>query len=190
MKKIFSLLLMATGMFTACQKEISDSIGGNDTGNDSTANMLIGDWNFLSMQAETQGITELFYLGISEKAVALFDYTTENNKGTISFTDSTMISNGISYTVSGTIKTYAYENGVLTDSLQTTYDTTYSVANEAKKYILVNADSVYFPQGGFSIASDTLISPASGARLGFSGNNLTLLQSSFRQTTQMVSAIE
>ena len=188
MKKFPSLLIAATvfvaTVFIACRKDIDDPISRPDDPVDSTNNSIKGTWNFISMNAQTRGITEVNFGGESQKSVSALDYITSNNAGTMAINDSVMSIAGITYTLSGNVKKYKYKNGSLIDSVSTPFNFTLPLANSSSKYKLINADSIYFPEGGFiSIARATTPISPSGGRINISNNALILSQSFHKITT-------
>jgi hypothetical protein len=186
MRTLF-LLLAATICFASCQKEIDDTIGGSDNNNGGGNNnsSIIGTWDFVGLNAQTRTTSEFDFMGFNSKALAVFNYASTNNTGTISFTDNTMSSNGMAYTVSGDIITYEYEDGVLTDSTTTPTDMDFSVTNSTVRYMRINSDSLYFPDGGLSIETAGGSSPSepSGLKLHFNGDTLKLTQVIFKDST-------
>jgi len=179
--------------FASCQKEISDYVsgdnsGGNTNGGDSSNN-IIGDWNFVSAQTQTQSTSELNVLGKDDKTVSFTNYTTENNAGTISINDSTFKASSLTYTISSTIKTYTYQNGVLFDSMNIPFNYSLPPTNSISKYKLVGADSIYFPQGLFSIGDTTMQAQPAGAKYTLSGTLLTFTQPVNIDSTEVVSGV-
>jgi len=193
MRTLF-LLLAAVLCFTSCQKEIDDTIGGSNNNNGGGGNnnsSIIGTWDFVGLNAQTHTTNEFDFMGFNSKAVAVFNYASTNNTGTVSFTDNTMSSNGMAYTVSGDITTYGYEDGVLTDSVTTPTDMDFSVTNSTVPYVRVNSDSLYFPEGGFSIETADGSSPSepTGLQLHFNGDTLKLTQIIFKDSTSTENGI-
>ncbi|HEY1869663.1 MAG TPA: hypothetical protein VGG71_01325, partial [Chitinophagaceae bacterium] len=138
MKKGFFLLSLIVLMFASCQKEIDDSVddnngngssGGWNTGSGNTGASIIGTWNFTVLNAQTQSTAEVDLSGTDEKTVSLSNYTTTNNAGTFVIDDSVMHVNGLTYTVSSTVKAYTYENGVLVDSADSPVNVTLPSTN-------------------------------------------------------------
>jgi hypothetical protein len=185
LKKFLLPMVLFCFAITACQKEIShlDEDGGG-TGNDSSSNTLIGNWNLISVDAKTQSTTEIDFLGVHSKELALFDYVTQNNTGTISFSDTELTATGLSYTISGIIQSYYYEDDVLIDSFQTPQNFTIPATNSTASYQRIGADSIYFPGGSFVNIGDTLLTSApTGGRLSFNGDALTIIQTFLQDTT-------
>ncbi len=195
MKKFF-LFLLAAIAFTACQKEINDSIdsgsnGGGNNGNGNSSNAITGTWNFLSMNLQTQTTQEYALSGIDEKTITPVTLTTINNAGKLIITDSVFTSSGVTYTESASLKGYTYENGALIDSTEGPFSYTVPATNSSAVYKLIGSDSIYFPHGGLvSVAgSSSIQSTPSGGKYSLNGNKLILTQSIYQDTTTVISGI-
>jgi len=197
MKKICCLLFVASLAFTSCQKEIDyldDEPGSDNTNNDgdSSATSIVGTYNFLSVAAQTQSDAMLDILGGESKTSSLFDFVSTNNTGTVVFTDDEMTVTGLSYTATGNLKAYTYQNNVLIDSTEEqpfSYDVTAS--NSSGKYKLAGADSIYFPDGGFiSIAGASSVPvSSSGGKISFKGDTLRITTPIYSDTTLSISGL-
>lgn len=135
----------------------------------STPQGLNGNWNFLSMSAQTQ-LTSSEPGGVT--AVASTNYITRNNTGTITFAGDSMVIAGMGYSVdtSSTI-IFSYNN--------TPYDTasqavSFSVppTSASSHYQLVNKDSLYFPSGGLLTTFDSSATKGQGSRFTITGDSL------------------
>jgi hypothetical protein len=199
MKKTISLLLIfaATCLLFSCQKELDEITtitpppdnGGNEGGD--TANSIIGNWNFVSITAETESTSEVNFPNIQQNTTAFLNYTTTNNAGIVVINDSEMNINGLAYTVSSTIKTYTYKNGVLSDSLETPFNITYPPTESSCIYKLIGTDSIFFPKNGFTnIAASKLKTTPPAAKINFRGDTLTFNQTIYKDTIQTASGID
>ena len=195
MRKFF-LLIIAAVCLVSCQKEISDYINddnsnGGNNGEDSTAvNPLKGLWNFTSISANTQNSSELNYLGEDDKTISFTNYTSENNSGTLVVDDSIFSMNDHTYSISTTLKTYSYQNGVLLDSMDVPFNYYMPATNSTAKYKLIGNDSVYFPEGGFlSTASDSSAFKPYGLKFKIAGTVLTFTQNISLDTVVTASGV-
>ena len=84
---LFAVATISIFLFS-CQKE-----GSN---NELPQNDLKGAWNLLYIDVEGESSTEITSEDLgSLKAVAVMDYITTNNKGTLTFNDSKVVSNNL-----------------------------------------------------------------------------------------------
>jgi hypothetical protein len=181
MKKKYCLVVFI--LLAACQKGIEPFDG--ETGPPGTA-ALNGTWNFVSLTATTQVIQEYIEDNINYSTTTSSDYTTINNGGTITFTDSDFTSQNISYSIDTEFVGYSYENGVLTDSIHLPFQITIDSSNSTGKYKLIGNDSIAFPEGGFISVdgSEPAQAPPSGGKYNISGNILTITQKLYSDTIQ------
>ncbi|HYJ63648.1 MAG TPA: hypothetical protein VEV62_07885 [Parafilimonas sp.] len=179
-------LIAAIILFTACQKGIEPF---NDTGTQ-TGNDIKGTWNFVSLTANTQFISEYTDSGIDYKTIANSNYVSTNNTGKIIFADSAFNSTDIGYYVSSNLAGYEYQNNVLVDSTQLPFSITVDSSNSSGTYKLIGSDSIYFPSGTFiSVSDSTSQSQPSGGKISISGNRLTITQLLNKDTTQLITGI-
>ena len=120
MKKILPILITTAAIaFYSCQKELQDGTINPppvDVDNSNLVDSMQGNWNFIEINAETESSSEFSLEGSTRKTLAFMDYNTQNNHGTISIDDSVIHAIGLTYSISSTIKTYTYIDGVLNDS--------------------------------------------------------------------------
>jgi hypothetical protein len=179
-------LIAAIILFTACQKGIEPF---DDTGTQ-TGNDIKGTWNFVSLTANTQFISEYTDSGIDYKTIANSNYVSTNNTGKIIFADSAFNSTDIGYYVSSNLAGYEYQNNVLVDSTQLPFSITVDSSNSSGTYKLIGSDSIYFPSGTFiSVSDSTSQSQPSGGKISISGNRLTITQLLNKDTTQLITGI-
>ena len=179
-------LIAAIILFTACQKGIEPF---DDTGTQ-TGNDIKGTWNFISLTANTQFISEYTDSGIDYKTIANSNYVSTNNTGKIIFADSAFNSTDIGYYVSSNLAGYEYQNNVLVDSTQLPFSITVDSSNSSGTYKLIGSDSIYFPSGTFiSVSDSTSQSQPSGGKISISGNRLTITQLLNKDTTQLITGI-
>jgi len=183
MKKKYCLVLII--LFTACQKGIEPF---NDNTGSSGTSPVSGTWNFISLTGNTQAIQEFTDDSIDYSTTTNSAYTSTNNTGTITFSDSDFTSNNIGYLVSSEFTSYNYENGVLIDTVHLPFSITIDSSNAAGTYKLIGSDSIYFPAGGFVSYNGNEPAQAvpSGGKFSISGNILTITQMISRDTTQVI----
>lgn len=186
MKKKYCIVA-AIILFTACQKGIEpfDDSGTSQTGNDIT-----GTWNFISLTGITQTTSEYSDSGIDYKTITNSNYVSTDSTGSITFGDSTFNSANISYNVSSILYGYDYQNNVLVDSTQMPFNITIDSSNSSGTFRLIGSDSIYFPSGSFiSVSGSTTQSQPSGGKININGNNLTITQQLYKDTTQQITGI-
>lgn len=172
-------------LFVACQKEIEPF---DDSGPPQPGNSILGTWNLISLTGITQSTAEINDADINYKTITYSNYTTTNNKGTITFIDSTLTSANIGYFVSSTLVGYNYENGVLIDSTKRPFSISIDSSSSSAKYKLIGSDSIYFPEGGFVSTSGAspAQSPPAGGKYSIIGNILTITQLVNTDTTEEI----
>lgn len=147
-------------------------------------NRLIGSWDFISIDAQTQSSQEYQLGELKQRSKAQLNYITENNSGKITFSDSVITIQNLTYTISSEIKTYNYKNDVLTDSNTVPYNITFFEPYSACKYKRISSDSIYFPKGGFTnIAASTLRTDPLAAQLIWDEYTLKLKEYIYKDTT-------
>lgn len=198
MKRILPILIAITAIaFCSCQKELQERTTNPpiDPPTDPPVNVdssnlidsMKGDWNFIEINAETESSSEFSLAGSNRKTLASMDYITKNNHGTVIINDSVIHTIGIAYTVSSTIKTYTYIDGVLNDSNENRVNMVFPETESIAPYKVVGPDSIFFAKGGFTdiAASRFKIKPAA-AKVILQGNTLSFKQNIFKDTTQNI----
>jgi hypothetical protein len=191
MKKIM-LLLCAGICIVSCQKEIADytNDGGDNNGGDNndTSNVLIGTWTFDSLSSQQHNTADVSDNGIDNLTVSDINYTSLGNFGTLTINDSLFKLTGITYSASTTLTSKVYESGNLLDSFTYSYDYYLPPANSTSKYQLIGADSVYFPEGGFSTDTSSAPQPF-GMTFKLNGNALIFTQPINFDTTLVTNGV-
>ena len=118
-----------------------------------------------------------------EKTVTTSHYTTLNNQGTLVFDKSNLTYTGLTYSIDTEAKYYLYQDNDLLDSSSAPFAATLPPSSGRGTYILVGADSIYFPNGSATIGTGSAESIASGGRYSFNGNLLTITQHVSRDST-------
>ncbi len=169
-------MAVAAIVFASCQKEISvDSTSGSggSGGGGSTSGSIIGTWKFVNAVNDATATVIMDDGTDIIKTVSLTKYTTENNKGTITFTADKMIYKDLSYSIASTTKGYFYVNADLIDSIEAPFNFSLPTYSAEVPYTKVGADSLYFPGGSMSIPSGgTAQSQPQGMKYRFEGNKL------------------
>lgn len=164
----FPVLIFVLIGFVSCQKEVSvDTTGGGG------ATSIVGAWKFVNMNVTSEAVVEESDGLLVAKAINLSEYVTKNNAGTITFTDTKMASTDLAYTISDTILTKLYLNGLLVNELATPFDFNVPPTSGENAYTRIGTDSLYFPNGGLNIGGTNPNEPA-GAKFRFEGNKLIL----------------
>jgi hypothetical protein len=154
-------------------------------------NALAGNWTFVSMKVQTKSTVQETIAGSVESAVTTTNYTTIKNAGTITFSTDSLFAVGLTYTVADSVRAYEYENGQFQDSLILPYNLTLPPMNSSSKYQLIGTDSLYFPGGGGFSPSlpGGQATVASGGRIAFNGNSMTLTTKINQTTTQNMGGV-
>lgn len=170
---------------TSCGKEQSiDTSTGSTGGTGGTGSAsVLGTWNFAGLSANTKSDASETDGTDVVRALTTADYTTTNNKGTVTFATNTFTGTGIGYDLSTTASVKFYTNGVLEDSLDMPFAYTFPPSNSSGSYKLVGTDSLYFTGGFITIGLDSMESKPIGYKYTIAGNKLTLT-SKFTNTFQ------
>lgn len=149
-----------------------------------TFNRLLGTWDFISIDAQTQSSQDYKLGEFNQRSEARLNYVTENNAGKITFGDSVITAQNLAYTISSEIKTYNYKNGALTDSNTVPYNITFFEPYSSCKYKVISSDSISFPKGGFTnIAASTLRTDPLAAQLIWDEYTVKLKEHIYKDTT-------
>ncbi len=106
------LSILTVLFFVSCQKEISDVQAPANQNN------LLGNYKFISMEANTRATQELTLGGDVEKTITVSHYITNDNTGTVTFDATSFISKDLAYSIDAVAKGYIYTNGTLVDSVE------------------------------------------------------------------------
>lgn len=173
MKKLLVPGLLSTIiLLAACKKDNSNTAAG-----------IEGTYKLKNISSKTYS-TAIGSFG--DKVITTSDYTTTNNAGTITFSNSTLTASGLTYTVNADATYYLYNGADLLDSSSYPFTFTLPASNSSGQYKLIGSDSIYFPQGGVTTIVDgsgTYQAGASGGRYSLSGNLLTITQKYARDST-------
>jgi hypothetical protein len=178
LKTNLALLSLVTLLFVSCQKELSiDTINGpvGGPGGGGGSNSLIGNWKFLELLANTESSVEATDGTDTEKAVTVSSYKSINNKGTIAFDATKVVSTGVGYDISDTAFVHLYLNGVLLDSTDFPFNYTAPPSSGQSNYKVIGTDSIYFENGFLSLPNaDPQATQGAGGKFKIEGNILTL----------------
>ncbi len=163
------LILPAAGLLLfsaiACKK---DSSGGGKTG-------LDGNYAFTSTSVKgTATVVVDDPGGDVKKSVTVSDYTSSENKGTVTISAGTMTSKNVSYKVASQFDYIYYVNDVKDDNASGSQELDFEIPafSSAATFKTVGADSLVFT-GGASTFGAT--GASGGGRYSISGNALTMV---------------
>jgi hypothetical protein len=180
--RILVSITLATIILFSCHTETYYP----ETRRDTPSNPIVGTWNFISMDAKTQSVENFNAAGFNQKSMAELNFVTENNGGKMIISDSVIASIGLTYTISSNITTYNYRNGILIDSSEKPYNTSFYEPQSSCTYKMIGSDSISFPKGGFTnISSSTLGTAPSAAKISFKDDTLTFKQYIYNDTTEI-----
>lgn len=127
-----------------------------------TSNPLIGNWNFLYIKANASSTGSA--AGLTYVTTASF--TTVNNAGKATFTNTSMELTGVTYSINTTATTAVYQGTTLVTTQSQPFTQAIPATSDTAAYRVIGTDSIYFPNGSpvpgatnggrFAIHSDTL----------------------------------
>jgi hypothetical protein len=169
-KTTLSLLSILTLFLFSCQKESSNN-------EQKSENELTGTWNLLHLDMEGENSIEVSSddLG-SIKNIVFMDYLTTNNKGSITFEESKLASNNLSYDVTGTFSVKQYMDNLLVNSYDSAINIAMPPSSSTTDYVRISADSIYCPNGAFINVegADGLESKPAGIKYKVDGDRLIM----------------
>ena len=180
-----SIIFAAT--FTACQKESSFELGsgngngngngggtGSGSGSGGSGSDIIGNYTFIELEAKTKSTSVANQMGAVTKGVSFCEYTTFDNKGTVTITNDKFIIKGMEYSIETTQKADMYINDTYITSYTTDVSYTMPPTSSESSYKRINADSLYFSAGITTTSNGTTSLPSgpTGARVRLSNDTL------------------
>lgn len=178
-------------LFASCQKEVDfqdlNGTGGNPGGNPGgggaggggNAGSILGDYNFIGVSSKQENSVTVTQAGMTIKAVALTEYTSENNVGTLKITGDKFFFTGIGHTVNGTANVLTYIDGALFGLETEPYSQVTDPADQTYDYVRNNSDSLTFTNGFAMLpdASGNGMVPTGpiGMKISMSNDTLTLV---------------
>jgi hypothetical protein len=173
---VFILCLSCGLIVISCKKSNSPS---------TPTNAVTGTYTYVNMNVQSQ---ETQSEGNGIMAVAMANYITKNNTGTVQFTADSMVANGVGYSVDTSVITNFYLSGTLYAADTTAFTATMPATSTTQAYKLVSNDSLYFPNGGLIPTGLTSAGGGQGARFVVSGDTLKLYTSASDTTSGVVQA--
>ena len=171
---VFILCLSCGLIVISCKKSNSSA---------TPSNAVTGTYTFVNMNVQSQE-TQTEANGIT--AVALANYITKNNTGTIQFTADSMAANGVGYSVDTSVITNFYLSGTLYAADTTAFTATVPATSTTQAYKLVSSDSLFFANGGFIPTGLTSSGAGQGARFLVTGDTLKLYTSASDTTSGVI----
>ena len=169
------IICLSCGLIiVSCKKSNSSS---------SSSNAVTGTYTFVNMNVQSKE-TQTEAGGIV--AVAVANYITQNNTGTIQFTTDSMAASGVGYSVDTSVVTGFYLGGTLYAADTTAFTATVPATSTTQAYKLVGTDSLYFPNGGLIPTGLTSSGIGQGARFVATGDTLKLYTSASDTTSGVV----
>ena len=176
MQKFTLSIFLSFSLFylVSCQKDSGD--------NNPPSKNIQGNYQFVSLTASTTSTVIITNGATVDKTVTKSNYTTKNNVGTLTITDSKMISAGLAYSIDTIAYSDMYEDGVLVDSFEFPFQFDAPTSSATTDYVWVTSDSIYCPNGTMFTDGVTSNSGPSGARVLLQGDKLYITASK-EQTT-------
>jgi hypothetical protein len=131
----------------------------------STSNPLVGNWNFLFIKANASSSGPA---GPGSTYVVTANFTTVNNSGKATFTNSSMELANVTYAINTTATTSLYQGSTLISTQSTPYSQTIPPTSDTAAYQIIGTDSIYFPNGS------PVPGAANGGRFAITGDTLNI----------------
>ncbi|MGZ8557782.1 MAG: hypothetical protein ACXWWC_05600 [Chitinophagaceae bacterium] len=133
-------------------------------------------------------------LGQQEKLIYSYGYNSKNNVGTVVIDASKFKQAGIGYTVDTTVKTDFYENGILTDSYESSFQSNMPPYSGTFPYNAIGTDSIFFASGFISLQSpDSTSMPiattAAGYKISWLSDTLVMKMQQSNSSIQNVNGV-
>lgn len=166
MQNKFSLLLIAAvTLLFSCKKD----------DNSPTSTPISGNYAFVNIAANTNAIITFTQGGDAYKNISISDYTSHNNKGTVTIDGSHMNSSNLSYDVDTTVSSTTYVNGVSQGTYRLGLNFSAPASNSTSGYKLLGTDSIAFFGNVVTMpGSGPSVGQASGGRYKWSGDTLII----------------
>ncbi|RBL91842.1 hypothetical protein [Chitinophaga flava] len=151
------------------------------------SNKLVGVWKNAGVRVIGQSIAEMNLSGDAMRSVTEINYTSFNNKGTVTFDETTTTSSNISYSIDTKLKIRSYTNGILDANEELPWKIDMPASNGKGQYKLIGTDSMYTDNGVSSmVGSDgkPLTSVPATFKISWSGDTLILVAHSIIDKTQ------
>jgi hypothetical protein len=178
LKRFAALSILALSIFS-CQKEVSfeDLNLPTDPGNPGSTVEIIGEWDFISLEADTRATIAANESGHVAKSVTTSHYLTENNSGTASITSSEIQFHDVAYDINTTVSLQSFLDGVLVSDDNFPWLYSSPGTNSTSPYVRNSADSITLQAGSFEFVNDpanpTPTVPT-GLKLSYSGDTLLM----------------
>ncbi|MBS1667867.1 MAG: hypothetical protein JST58_10870 [Bacteroidetes bacterium] len=167
-KGLLPFLIAGIVIFISCQKNSIKSQNAS----------LTGTWALVSLNAETQVISQYTNLGIVLTDITSAEYTSSDNTGLVNFSNGTATITNIGYTVSTDVFYENYQNKVLVDTFYAAFSKVFNPTNSSNPFKVITVDSISFNGGGILSPANLpeAVSQAmvSGFKFNINGNILTL----------------
>ena len=136
---------------TACQKEVDfQDQNGNPNNNPGPGNTgsINGDYDFVGVAGKDTTTVISNDSGMELKAVAISDYSTESNSGTLKITDNQLIITNLSYRMKDTVQLLGYLDGMLMAGQSQPVDQTIPPTSNTADYVRSHPDSITVSNSG------------------------------------------
>lgn len=128
------LLVLAA---SSCQKQITDDLPP------AASTQLTGTWKYLNTHVSGESTIEIDDAFGVTSSVTSTDYTTINNKGTLTIDDTKMTTDGVAYDVSTIATAVTYQDGAIVDSFQFPINFSLPPSSAVSAYKRIGTDSIY-----------------------------------------------
>lgn len=148
LNRFLATALILTGLFafSSCQKEVN--LPKEKPENLDAA--LVGNWKFIESHITSQVIDEVSSGGFGKiKSVSNADYSTINNKGSLTIEETKILSKQIGYDVATVVKADFYQDDVFVESGEAPFNVSIAPSSSVTNYKRIGTDSLYFENGSF-----------------------------------------
>jgi hypothetical protein len=175
--------MRASYVLTICLSFVIIVVSCKKSNSSGPSNAISGTYTFVNMFVLS---TETQDEGSGVTAVALANYITKSNTGTVQFSVDSMVAIGVGYSVDTSVFTNFYLNNILYATDTTSFTATVPATSSTQGYTLVGTDSLYFPNGGLIPAGLTSAGTGSGARFIKTGDTLKLYTAASDTTSGII----
>ena len=181
------LPVIAIAVFlVSCQKELhfNDPVNAGGNGGGNNTNNIVGDYDFVGMNAHTVSIVTVSQSGQNLKTVTTSDYNTLNNSGTVKITANQVISTNNAYSIDTIMNSKTYINGLLLDDSDFPFVISSPPTSSTSSYVRNSSDSITMTGPiGFPDPSGNIATGSVGSKLSWHGDTLYMkVSTAFTQT--------
>lgn len=169
--------LAVLSLLASCQKELGFVEDAENNGNNNPGSNIdiIGTWRFVGIQGVNGNTAEINQGGATTRIEMQLKYKGTNNIGTVTFTNNEMLTNGIGYDMSGTMRTRTYIGGALVNDVSEPIAMNTPATSGSAAYERNSGDSITLTQSPLDYNTGSIV-PIGDIQIGgrFRKSNDTL----------------